>query len=157
MTVTRSTIAGNVADGTSGSGGGILNDEGSLDVSGTTIRSNTAARAGGGIEANVGSTDLVDVNLFRNSTGPNPGNGGGLHLSGAGTVTVDASRVTSNSAAKEGGGLWNSAPGSMIVTDTTFGNNKAVVIGNEGNGQQVFWQLPATGVFTIDGSPVAPG
>ena len=31
------------------------------------------------------------------------------------------------------------------------------MIGNEGDGMQVFWQLPATGMFTIDGSPVTAG
>lgn len=83
-----------------------------------TVGDNTANRAGGGIEANGGSTTLQRVTLSGNATGPAPGNGGGLHLTGTGTVDVINSTVAGNTATAEGGGLWNSAAGTMSVQGT---------------------------------------
>ncbi|CAN5861905.1 hypothetical protein BH23ACT1_BH23ACT1_02630 [soil metagenome] len=125
LTVRSTEIAGNVADGTAGSGGGILNNQGILDVRASTIADNTAVRAGGGVEANVGTTTLTAVRLVDNDTGPTPGNGGGFHLTGAGTVDVTNSRVTGNTASAEGGGLWNSAVGTMTVSFSQFSGNIA--------------------------------
>ncbi len=174
MTVSDSTITGNVASGpgmdqggggiysdggslsVSGSniranrergvrlGRGILNNQGSLVVTDTTIAGNDSTRAGGGIEANVGDTDLTRVVLRENTTGDNPGNGGGLHLTGAGTVDIDQSRVLSNTAANEGGGLWNSETGTTTVTNTEIAGNTAP------DGPQVYND---GGTFTIDGTP----
>lgn len=123
--VANSTINGNVADGTAGSGGGILNDRGKLTVEGSSIAFNTAKRAGGGVEANEGTTVLRATSLIENHTGPAPGNGGGLHITGRGTVEVDRGIVRGNTASAEGGGLWNSAAGTMTVTHTFVGNNIA--------------------------------
>lgn len=149
LVVDRSVIRGNSADGTSGSGGGILNDAGTLVVERSVIEGNSAARAGGGIEANVGTTTLDRTALTRNTTGDNPGNGGGLHLTGAGTVTIDRGSVTRNSATAEGGGLWNSAPGTMTVTRTEIRRNSAPA------GPDVFQDGQGTG-FTVDGEVVPP-
>ncbi|WP_052090840.1 CSLREA domain-containing protein [Modestobacter caceresii] len=147
LVVTRSAIKDNVADGASGSGGGILNDQGTLLVDRSLISGNSATRAGGGIEANVGTTTLERSLLTGNSTGDSPGNGGGLHLTGAGTVDIDRSRVTSNTAAAEGGGLWNSATGTMTVTRTAVRGNSAPV------GPNVFQDGPGSGL-TVDGETV---
>lgn len=137
----------NSADGTSGSGGGILNNKGTLDVTSTVLADNSASRAGGGIEANIGTTTLLRVTLVVNSTGPNPGNGGGLHLTGAGVVDIARSVVSGNTATAEGGGLWNSATGTMTVT-------RSVVLGNEAPvGPDVFND---GGTFTLNNSPVEP-
>jgi len=124
VVMTNGSVDGNDANGAAGSGGGILNDQGSLQVEGTSISRNTSLRAGGGIEANVGSTDLVDVELLQNWTGSTPGNGGGLHITGAGDATVTDSNVLFNTAASEGGGLWNGA-GTMTVTNTLVSHNFA--------------------------------
>jgi len=124
MTVETSTLSGNRANGAAGSGGGILNNAGTLSVTDTDIVANTANRAGGGIEANVGTTTLAGVVLQDNNTGSAPGNGGGLHITGAGDATIDDSDVRDNAAAAEGGGLWNGA-GTMTVTDTRISNNSA--------------------------------
>lgn len=56
MSVQGSRIVNNSANGTSGSGGGLLNNLGTLSASSSMIDRNSATRAGGGIEANVGST-----------------------------------------------------------------------------------------------------
>ncbi|MDP5183437.1 right-handed parallel beta-helix repeat-containing protein [Blastococcus sp. BMG 814] len=149
LTVTRSEIRHNVADGAAGSGGGILNDQGTVVVERSIISGNSSQRAGGGIEANVGTTKLSRTELNDNTTGAVPGNGGGLHLTGAGTVTIERSRVTGNAAANEGGGLWNSATGTMTVTRTDIRRNYAPV------GPNVYQDGAGTG-FTIDGETVAP-
>jgi hypothetical protein len=148
LIVNNATIEWNMAEAGSGSGGGILNDQGILIVRDSDIAGNSSLRAGGGIEANIGSTVLMRVRLDGNSTGPMPGNGGGLHLTGAGSVEVRESAVTRNDALSEGGGLWNSATGTMTVTDTRITQNTAPV------GDQVF---NLGGTFTIDAEPVAPG
>jgi hypothetical protein len=82
LNVSGSRIDFNIANGASGSGGGIFNDQGLLTVVDTGIRDNESNRAGGGIEANVGTTDLDLVTMYRNVTGAAPGNGGAFHVSG---------------------------------------------------------------------------
>ncbi len=133
LTITNSTITGNVATGAAGSGGGIINVGGTVSVTNSEISGNTANRAGGGIETTSGSTiTLNGVTLDTNSAGvdigagatPAPGNGGGLHVSGDGTVNVTGGTVSGNRAALEGGGLWNSS-GSMTIDGTTISGNTA--------------------------------
>ncbi|MGD9750062.1 MAG: CSLREA domain-containing protein [Acidimicrobiia bacterium] len=125
LEVRASTIADNVADGVAGSGGGVLNDQGTTVVDGSLLIGNTATRAGGGIEANVGVTTITATKLSGNETGANPGNGGAVHLTGAGSVDIDRSSVMGNRAAAEGGGLWNSATGTMTVTATELAGGRA--------------------------------
>lgn len=146
LDVSGSTILRNTADGASGSGGGILNNLGTLTVTDTRIGYNASMRAGGGIEANVGTTMLDGVALVANTTGASPGNGGGFHTTGAGMVWVDACTVTGNSASNEGGGLWNSSTGTMTVTSSTVVSNTAPT------GPDLFTQ--PGGTLTVDGVPV---
>ena len=156
LTVTRSEVTDNVADGAAGSGGGILNDQGTLVVERTRVEGNSAPRAGGGIEANLGRTTLDRTDLTGNVTAAAPGNGGGLHLTGAGTVRIDRGSVTGNRAANDGGGLWNSPTGTMTVERTTIRGNTA---GGEGDDvyQEVGPDGTASGSFTVDGRTVPAG
>lgn len=132
VTVTGGAIGSNAATGLLGSGGGILNLNGTLSVANIEISANTAQRAGGGIEAGplLGAaavptlTTLSRVNLQNNHVLGSPGNGGGLHLTGAGTVDVVDSGVSDGTAA-QGGGLWNSARGTMTVTNSALVGNTA--------------------------------
>ena len=117
--------------GVSGSGGGIFNEGGIVNVSDTTIEANVANRAGGGIEATAGSTtNLTDIILIANNAGVGPdataapGNGGGFHITGAGDATIVGGEVTDNIAAREGGGLWNGA-GTMNVEGVLIAGNTA--------------------------------
>ncbi len=104
-------ITGNVANGTSGSGGGVFS-AGSVTLRNATVSGNTANRAGGGIEDARGTVVLEDVVLSDNSIGiAAPGNGGGLH-SGGGDVTITGGIVSGNTAV-EGGGLWTN--GTMTI------------------------------------------
>ncbi|MEZ6137410.1 MAG: hypothetical protein R3C53_21180 [Pirellulaceae bacterium] len=90
-----------------------------------------ANRAGGGIEAETGTTtNLTNVFLTMNNAGVSPdataapGNGGGLHITGAGNATITGGEVTDNVAALEGGGLWNGA-GTMTIDGTLIAGNTA--------------------------------
>lgn len=131
LMVVNSNLTANAADGAAGSGGGLLAVPGSMvELSGGVIISNTAMRAGGGIEFNGTVTKTVTatlngIQLLNNQTGAAPGNGGGLHVTGVATVTVNGGLVTGNVAAAEGGGLWNSAVGTMVITGTTVISNTA--------------------------------
>ncbi len=123
MTVTRSAITGNVANGaqaingggglfnkggllvvdksvvsgntaTMGSGsGGGIFNLGELRVDRTEISDNAAARAGGGVETVDGTVRIDRSELVDNIAGPMPGNGGGLHVSGGGDGTAVIDRT----------------------------------------------------------------
>lgn len=116
LVISNSLINGNTVFGAGASGGGVINNAGSLSLSNSGLDGNPATRAGGAIEANLGTTMLDRVSLSANATGPTPGNGGGLHLTGTGSVTVTNSAVSGNTATEEGGGLWNSSTGTFSVS-----------------------------------------
>ena len=58
LTLTNSTVSGNVASGSAGRGGGIANQNGTANVTFTTITGNSATKGGGGILANGGQVNL---------------------------------------------------------------------------------------------------
>ncbi|MHC4879004.1 MAG: beta strand repeat-containing protein, partial [Planctomycetota bacterium] len=130
LDITDGAITNNVADGTQGSGGGILDVNGtSVTINGTNISSNNAERAGGGIELNGTSSTVTLTSITLNSnnaigTGAAPGNGGGLHITGSTDVDITGSTVDGNTAAEEGGGLWNGT-GTMTIDSTTVSGNTA--------------------------------
>jgi len=145
MTLTDSTVSGNVADDTmpGGLGGGIYNT-GTLALIGSTVSGNavsySAGYAGGGIH-NVGSLSLTDSAVIDNTAGDGGGistgadttltrslvsantavEGGGIRLDG-GTLTLFESTLSGNTAIA-GGGIfvpWGSA---TFVRSTVFGNS----------------------------------
>ncbi|WP_143537329.1 choice-of-anchor Q domain-containing protein [Rubrivirga sp. SAORIC476] len=138
-------IESNVANGTSGSGGGIFS-AGDLLAQGTSIRRNRANRAGGGIEDAGGTVSLTDVRLDKNWIQDGaPGNGGGLH-SGGGDVTITRGIIADNMAV-EGGGLWTN--GTLTINGGADGDNDddddaedgdrsffTVLSGNEASGDE---------------------
>ena len=127
-------ISDNLADGVSGSGGGLFSVDGEVTLTDVFLDFNAANRAGGGIEIIAGSLTMTggelfgnDVNGFGTGAAGNPGNGGGLHVSGAADVTIRGDAlVSANEAANEGGGLWNSAAGTLrVLGDVFIGGNIA--------------------------------
>ena len=151
--VNNSILSGNIANGDSGSGGAALSVDGVLRFDHSTISSNQAARAGGGVEVIDGRAVFRTVTLDSNTTGivltAAPGNGGGLHVSGNNAiVTFDNSVIANNSAANQGGGLWNQT-GSSIFLDgaTSVRSNTAQGVGG-GLYNQGF--LSATDTFFIN-------
>ncbi|WP_411846896.1 choice-of-anchor Q domain-containing protein [Roseibacillus persicicus] len=136
LTVTSTTLSNNLADGSAGSGGAILTTDGAVTLSGVIISSNTANRAGGGIEAidgelsldgvTLGGASAADGNIAGPSGSAAPGNGGGIHISGSTKTTITGGTVQFNQAALEGGGLWNQANSVMTLTaGTLVANNTA--------------------------------
>ncbi|MEZ6015984.1 MAG: hypothetical protein R3F49_12770 [Planctomycetota bacterium] len=125
MEVRLCELRNNSASQGSGSGGGVLNLGGDVFVSLSRLEGNSARRAGGGVEASAGLTELFATELIGNSTGAAPGNGGGLHLTGAGIVRLMQCAVRDNVASAEGGGIWNSATGVMEAAGCTFADNTA--------------------------------
>ena len=125
LRLTNSRAIDNAATGAAGSGGAVFNNDGSLRVADTVLKRNTAQRAGGAIEVNVGDTYVLDSDFLRNSTGDNPGNGGALHLTGAGNVRIESTNFRRNLASAEGGALWNSSTGTFELDSSTIDNNRA--------------------------------
>lgn len=147
MTIDNTDIMNNSADGAAGSGGGVLNDSGDLTIADSTISFNLAPRAGGGVEADTGTTRIFSTVLEGNETGAAPGNGGGFHITGTGTVLVEDSMFRMNHASNQGGGIWNSATGTMTINRTRFVNNTALM-GPQG------WNVGGT--VTFNGNPIPP-
>ena len=93
LSVSNSTISGNTAN----LGGGIYN-QGSLNISNTTIASNLAFTQGGGILNNGGSLSVSNSTI----TGNTSNLGGGINNSGI--LTVTNSTISGNSSGGSGGG-----------------------------------------------------
>ena len=106
MRVTDSTLSGNSAIDTAGSGfgsgGGIYNLFGPLTVTDSILSGNSASYNGGGIRNNEGR---VMVNGSSTLSGNSAGaTGGGIANDFGGTLTVGGSTLSSNSAS-DGGGI----------------------------------------------------
>ena len=105
------TITNNVADGAQSTGGGILNAAGTLTANGITIMDNTSNRAGGGIESNGGGT---------------------VTLTNVNLSSNDTGVVTGAGAPGNGGGMHISGTsGTVDITQSTVSSNTAA---NEGGG-----------------------
>ncbi|MFZ1333386.1 MAG: choice-of-anchor Q domain-containing protein [Flavobacteriales bacterium] len=141
-------ITNNVAMMNLGNGGGVMTDGGTVTITGSTISSNSCARAGGGIE-NFGGMVTITGGTVGGAVagdGNTAGvNGGGIHVSGTGTTNVNGGTFANNVAGQEGGGLWN-ASGTMTIDGTTVDSNTANAGNNAGNDQG------GGGVFNIGGT-----
>jgi hypothetical protein len=118
LTLTDSTVKGNNAASTNGgaAGGGIRIASGSVDITGSTIESNTTpgGLGGGGIYMAGASSVLTMSKSFvlgnRSYGSSNPCDGGGIRIS-AGTATIINSVIAGNTAdaawQADGGGIYN--------------------------------------------------
>ncbi len=152
LTVTGSTILGNAALIAGGYGGGIDNaDGGTLDITSTTIKQNSAVHGGGAI-FNEGSSTLtvtdsvISVNSAatgggvdndtstlavtesilsgNESTGTSSNAGGGGIADSGGSASITASTLWDNTAAGGGGGILMSG-GAIAITDSKLSSNSA--------------------------------
>ncbi|GGT37901.1 hypothetical protein GCM10010226_12900 [Streptomyces phaeofaciens] len=127
LTVSRSTVRDNTAP--SGAGGGIHN-LGTLTVLGSVVRDNYSLGAGGGINNN-GFLTVRGSTVFGNSGD----NGGGVfnYLAGQ-TVALINSAVHHNTArVSDGGGILN-YQGEMTVSGSTVYSNTSTIGGGIWNG-----------------------
>lgn len=120
VSLTSSRVSGNI----SGSGGGIFADEGRVTLADSIVEDNQASYFGGGIFANNGDVIANSSSITGNSSSYN---GGGIYARG-GDVTIVDSAVKGNLAQKSGdytafgGGVF--APfGNVTVTNSTISGN----------------------------------
>ncbi len=112
LTLTDSTISGSFAGSLFGGvlgGGGVMNDHGTMTITGCTISNNSQGNSFGG-----------------------GGIGGGGVLNENGTMTITRCTISNNSAnqsgiapggVSEGGGIVNDSGGSLIITNSTISGN----------------------------------
>ncbi|MFN2638209.1 MAG: choice-of-anchor Q domain-containing protein, partial [Gemmatimonadaceae bacterium] len=90
LTIADSTISGN-----SGNGGGILNDNGTVNITNSTISGNSAQFFGGGIY-NFSTITITNSTIAGNTAGSS---GGGGISNGSGTVTIKNTIIALNTSA----------------------------------------------------------
>ena len=93
-------------------------------ISGMAIANGTTSSQGGGIN-NAGTLTVTNCTLSNNSTNGNAG--GGIYNSSTGTLSLSNSTLYGNSSASFGGGIFNA--GALTVTNSTFSGNEAVTGG----------------------------
>jgi predicted outer membrane repeat protein len=135
MTITNSTITGNVA---SGNGGGIYNSGSSnnsgLNLTDTTVSGNSATGSGGGIHNEGGPANFSRITVNNNTANTQ---GGGIANSNSGAnLTVTNSTVSGNTANAvngNGGGIANIGVGSTLtLTNVTVTANASSATGGGG-------------------------
>jgi hypothetical protein len=120
-----------------GYGGGILNKEGTLNLSNIIITGNTASY-GGGISNSYGTMNIANSTISSNSAYSGGGGGGDNN----GTMNIANSTISSNSASGNGGGVNNYA-GTMNIANTTItGNTGTAGSGLFNNGYKSFYGGP---------------
>lgn len=123
LTLTRVVVTGNES---AGDGGGIGNvNNGTLHLVNTTVSGNTARGIGGGGIYNIGTLTLTESTVSGNTAIGTEvvGSGGGI-FNVDGVITVTDSTVTGNTSGGAGGGI-DSSIGKVTVTNSTFSENTA--------------------------------
>jgi hypothetical protein len=111
-----------LADGASpDSGGGIYNVGGTLTLTGSALRGNSAG-SGGGIY-NLNGTLTLTGSTLRGNSGGNSGLGAGGIYNNGGAVAIAGSTLSGNSAFGVGGIENNGVSSSMTITDSTVSGN----------------------------------
>ncbi|MGB0562866.1 MAG: DUF4347 domain-containing protein [Spirulinaceae cyanobacterium] len=113
VTVTNSTLSGNSANN---GGGGIYSNNGGVTVTNSTVSGNLAnAGVGGGILSLDGGVTVTNSTISGND-------GGIISLDFFSDVTVTNSTISGNSSATDGGGIF-SARGVTVTNSTISGNS----------------------------------
>jgi CSLREA domain-containing protein len=115
LTLMNTTVSGNGPNGEDPVGGGILNDSGTVTLTGSTVSRNSSDQ-GAGIASWAG-TLAVTRSTISSNTGRH---GGGLYLIGT-TATITESTISENWS-HFGGGVWNWNSSLMLERSTISGN-----------------------------------
>ena len=119
VTIRDTIFSGNAAD--QGAAGGILNESGTLDITGCRFESNRSGSAGGAIECRGGVLLLRDTEFIGNSCGSF---GAAVQAGGAETVLVDGCLFSGNTGGSYGGGLHLSGSSTdRLIVDSIFAEN----------------------------------
>ncbi|MER6080441.1 hypothetical protein [Streptomyces sp. NPDC001833] len=113
-------------------GGGIFNNGGTVTLSRSTVRNNTAPGAfgGGGGIANDHGTMTLNDSTVRNNTAPGTfGFGGGFDNENSSTVTLNHSKVSNNSATEIGGGFENGPHTTLTLHYSAVSHNSSGEVG----------------------------
>ncbi|MCF6263131.1 MAG: hypothetical protein L3J24_06040 [Xanthomonadales bacterium] len=143
LTLTDSTLSGNVADT---HGGGVYSVLGTAVMDGLTFTGNMAGTDdGGGLFLDLGTLTLRN-SLFSTNTAGDAGGGARMNLFRAQDSALIEDTVFDNNTAtrEDGGGLSVGGNGDLIVRNGSFTNN---IAGEDGGGLSRFG-----GTTTIDGS-----
>jgi hypothetical protein len=114
------TLADSVVSGNTARFGGGIRNEGQAQVIDTTVSNNFATQAAGGVANRPGAT----MTLTRSTVQANisAGTDGGIRNT-TGALTVNDTTVSGNEAGGEAGGIRNSGSGTMAVTNSTVSGN----------------------------------
>jgi predicted outer membrane repeat protein len=115
-----------LSNGRATSGGVIVNNGGAVEITNSTLSSNTVEDSGGAIRSFSGSVTITDSTLSGNSALPVNGRGGAIRIE-SGTLEITGSTFSGNTASTFGGAIMNE--GTVTITDSTLSGNSA---GNTG-------------------------
>jgi hypothetical protein len=125
LTITSSTLTGNIAAGEFSDGGAVASEGGSVTITDSTISNNdVGCGTGAGIENDAGTMNVVDSTVSGNN---DDGCGPGAGIYNTGTLSVTASTITSN----KQGGIYNGGTASVaasILSGNGGGNCSGEVI-----------------------------
>jgi hypothetical protein len=123
LTISNSTVSGNIALGNNGGGAGILNT-GSLTINNTSITANTGIGTGffGGGILNSYILTIKNSTIAGNAVSGGFGAGFGGGIGNLGTATVINSTLSGNRAQAWGGGIGNE--GTLIINNSTISGNQ---------------------------------
>lgn len=122
--IVSDSIANNVNAPTTGNGGGIAVDRGSLTLINSIVQNNFATGYGGGIVNQLGTVTLQDSNVSGNTS--NTG-GGGVAVD-RGTLNSATTIISNNTTLGSGGGIYTQV-GTTNVSDTQIQNNTSTLAG----------------------------
>lgn len=130
LSLTGVEVSGNIA--TAGfNAGGISVGAGSIAVTGSTIRDNTAAESGGGLTTGRFVSLTVTGSVLSGNTASGQ-DGGAIHANSRLAAVIRSSEISGNSAAANGGGIATGGEGSpLTIENSTISGNSA---GSSGGG-----------------------
>jgi hypothetical protein len=118
------TVLGNSATELSSTGGGIYQNLGTLIITGSVIRGNTA-NSGSGISS-FGTLTVIDSTISDNMAGLHSiysSAGGGIFNFNSSALTVVNSTISRNAAIDAGGGIFTEDGSVVAITDSTISGN----------------------------------
>lgn len=115
-------ISGNTAAGTTGAGGGLYANGGTLVISQAYIAQNTAVYGSGGVEIGPGTTATISMATFK---GNSETGYGGAGLSNYGTATITNATFGTNVSTFDGGAIYNDTAGTLTIVNSTVSRNTA--------------------------------
>ena len=125
LTLTRVTVTENTAQPVSSEGGGV-NERygGSVVITDSVIRGNTAQAGGGVVDDGGGTITITGTTIDGNHASPTNRSGGGVFETGGGTVTITRSIISANTA-NEGAGVIEDGGGTVAIADSWIRDNVA--------------------------------